>query len=418
MIPMPATAAPLPAPGRPDISGLRCASFPDVGRYAAGFSAAACRQAWRERGGIGAGAPLAIRLNLAPPASPRTARLPEGYPAALEEEIALAAAAIGARPAVSRVHASACGRTLPADDVLARIDACLRSAFRFTADVDLSLELDACAPARRALASLRRLGFDRVSLRVRDRGAVRAARPLAEAARELGFVRLCVDLAFGLSRRPPAEVAATIREIAGLRPDRVTLSPREGARAAHAALPAAAVEALRLAGYEHVGLDDFALADDPLLLAKRQGRLHRDLQGFGLRPDGDVLALGPVATGRVGATRYQNALGLEAYLAALRRPELPVARGVALEREDLARDAVIRAIVCHGQVDFGAIDQSFLVEVRRDFGRELAALRPLVRDGLVEVDDEGLQLTPAGAWFAAEVATVFHGGAPSRRPQG
>jgi coproporphyrinogen III oxidase-like Fe-S oxidoreductase len=45
----------------------------------------------------------------------------------------------------------------------------------------------------------------------------------------------------------------------------------------------------------------------PLAPAKRQGRLHRNFQGYSTQPDCDLIALGVSAIGRMGATYSQNA---------------------------------------------------------------------------------------------------------------
>jgi oxygen-independent coproporphyrinogen-3 oxidase len=86
-----------------------------------------------------------------------------------------------------------------------------------------------------------------------------------------------------------------------------------------------------------------------LAVAKRQGRLHRNFQGYSTQPDCDLIALGVSAIGRMGATYSQNAKTLPEYYDAVRSGELqpsgefPVVRGLALTRDDLVRRAVIMA---------------------------------------------------------------------------
>ncbi len=46
------------------------------------------------------------------------------------------------------------------------------------------------------------------------------------------------------------------------------------------------------AGYVYVGMDHFALPEDALAVAKRQGRLHRNFQGYSTQPDCDLIGLG------------------------------------------------------------------------------------------------------------------------------
>jgi len=166
-------------------------------------------------------------------------------------------------------------------------------------------------------------------------------------------------------------------------------------------------ERLILAGYVHLGLDEFALPEDPLAVASRQGRLHLGVRGFSTRSDGDVLALGVSAIGRIGAVAYQNVELLAEYYAALQDVRLPVARGLVLARGDLARECVINGLLCQGRVPFESISLSHLIDMRAAFSREFALLDPLIQAGLVDVDEEALELTAIGTWFAPVVAGVF-----------
>jgi oxygen-independent coproporphyrinogen-3 oxidase len=52
------------------------------------------------------------------------------------------------------------------------------------------------------------------------------------------------------------------------------------------------IDAFMQAGYVYVGMDHFALPEDALAIAKRQGRLHRNFQGYSTQPDCDLIALG------------------------------------------------------------------------------------------------------------------------------
>ena len=72
-------------------------------------------------------------------------------------------------------------------------------------------------------------------------------------------------------------------------------------------------------GYHYIGMDHFALPDDALAVAKRQGRLHRNFQGYSTQPDCDLIGLGVSSIGRVGATYSQNAKTLDEYYDALRQ---------------------------------------------------------------------------------------------------
>ena len=154
-------------------------------------------------------------------------------------------------------------------------------------------------------------------------------------------------------------------------------------------------------------MDHFALPEDSLAVAKRQGRLHRNFQGYSTQPDSDLIGLGVSAIGKVGATYSQNAKTLEAYADLLGQGRLPVVRGLALTRDDLLRRAVIMAVMCQGRVDFEAIDSAYLVDSRRLLAAELDALAPFVEEGSLVLGAQGLEVTPQGWAVVRAVAMVF-----------
>jgi oxygen-independent coproporphyrinogen-3 oxidase len=161
------------------------------------------------------------------------------------------------------------------------------------------------------------------------------------------------------------------------------------------------------AGYVYVGMDHFALPNDALAVAKRQGRLHRNFQGYSTQPDCDLIGLGVSAIGRVGATYSQNAKTLEDYYDYLNQGRLPVVRGLALSRDDLVRRAVIMALMCQGRLVYESIDLAWLIDSRSYFSAEMVLLQDLAKDGLITIDDSGIEVTPNGWFFIRAIAMVF-----------
>ena len=170
---------------------------------------------------------------------------------------------------------------------------------------------------------------------------------------------------------------------------------------------AQALSAFQEAGYVYVGMDHFALPNDALAVAKRQGRLHRNFQGYSTQPDCDLIALGVSAIGRVGPTYSQNAKTLDEYYDHLNRGHLPVVRGLSLSRDDLMRRAVIMALMCQGVVQYEAFEQAWLVDFPSTFASELAALSSLAEQGLVRLGRSSIEVTDRGWYFVRAVAMVF-----------
>ena len=357
------------------------------------------------------------------------------YLAALEVEMDLVARALGGAAPVSQLHLGGGSPTFLSDAELGALMASLRRRFRLLPGAELSIEVDPRTVDAARLAHLRSLGFNRLSFGVQDfdaavQKAVHRVQPaesvaaLMQAARGLGFASISVDLIYGLPLQTPASFARTIAQVAELRPDRIAMYAyahlpqrfKPQRRIVAELLPPAgdklamlsgAISALLGEGYAYIGMDHFALPDDPLAVAKRQGLLHRGFQGYSTQPDCDLVGLGVSAISRVGATYAQNAKTLEEYEDALHLQQLPVQRGLALTRDDLLRRTVIMAIMCQGKVDFGAIGQAHLVDFVDHFAPELAALGPLVAQGLVKLRDHELEVTETGWFFVRAIAMVF-----------
>jgi oxygen-independent coproporphyrinogen-3 oxidase len=154
-------------------------------------------------------------------------------------------------------------------------------------------------------------------------------------------------------------------------------------------------------------MDHFALPGDPLAVARRQGRLHRNFQGYSTQPDCDLVALGVSAIGRMGATYSQNAKTLPEYHDAIHHGRLATVRGIELSRDDVLRRAVIMALMCQGRLDFESLEVAHMVDPRAYFAPELERLRAFAAEGLVEVDDEAIQVTARGWFFVRGIAMVF-----------
>jgi len=168
-----------------------------------------------------------------------------------------------------------------------------------------------------------------------------------------------------------------------------------------------AIRRLCAAGYEYIGMDHFAKSDDDLARAQRQGRLHRNFQGYSTRPDYDLIGLGVSAISKIGPTYAQNARALDDYYECLRGGVLPIQRGIQLDADDLVRRAVIMALMCHFQVAKESIATAHLIDFDQYFASELAELEPFQEAGLVECSQDWISVTPKGKLLVRALAMVF-----------
>jgi oxygen-independent coproporphyrinogen-3 oxidase len=325
--------------------------------------------------------------------------------------------------------------TFLTDDELAGLMGAIRRHFKLDAQTEVSIEVDprTAQPAR--LQNLADMGFNRVSFGVQDfnpevQQAIHREQPfeqvreLMHAARQMGFASINTDLIYGLPLQTAGSFATTVAQVASLRPDRIALYAyahlpsrfKPQRRIPQAALPAPqtrldmlshAISGFLTHGYRYIGMDHFALPDDALAVAKRQGRLHRNFQGYTTQPESDLIALGVSAIGRVGAVYAQNAKTLEAYEEALQQGRWPTVRGLQASRDDLVRRSVIMALMCQGRVDFEAIECAHLVAFDSYFATELERLKAFEARGLLEIESGALQVTPQGWYFVRAIAMTF-----------
>lgn len=357
------------------------------------------------------------------------------YLEALRTEIGLVTSQMGALQPLSQLHFGGGSPTFLSDDELGGLMDTLRQSFRFVEGGEYAIEVDPRTIDAGRLKRLYAMGFNRLSFGVQDfdpdvQKAVHRVQPfeqvaeLMKAAREEGFKSINMDLIYGLPKQTPESFQRTLQQVSALKPDRIALYayahlPQrfKPQRRIHVAdLPKAedkigmlanAIDVFGRAGYDYIGMDHFALHHDSLAVAKRQGRLHRNFQGYSTHPDSDLIGLGVSAIGKIGAHYCQNAKTLDEYYASLRSGEFPIVRGLNLSRDDLVRRAVIMALMCQGRVDFESIELAYLIDFRQYFGVELRLLEPLVESGLVQMESDGVRVSPLGWYFVRAVAMVF-----------
>ena len=429
-----------------DVAGPRYTSYPTADRFVDAFGVVDYQQALEKRRVGGMALPLSIYVHVPFCESLCfycacnkiiTKRHERGteYLEYLRREIDLHVEHLGKGQIISQLHLGGGSPTFFNDEELTQLMDMIKRNFVLAPNGEYSIEIDPRTVDEKRLAHLADLGFNRLSFGVQDfdaevQKAVHRIQPaeqvfdLVGTARRLGFDSVNVDLIYGLPKQTPTSFARTLQQVATLKPERIALyayahlpqrfKPQRKIHEEDLPFAADKIEMLSIAistflsaGYVYVGMDHFALPTDPLAIAKRQGRLHRNFQGYSTQPDCDLIALGVSSIGRVGSTYSQNAKTLEEYYDHINQGKLPVVRGLALTSDDLVRRAVIMALMCQGELQFEALELAYMIDFRQYFASELTSLKALEKEGLVVVDDTSIQVTSRGWFFVRGIAMHF-----------
>ena len=167
------------------------------------------------------------------------------------------------------------------------------------------------------------------------------------------------------------------------------------------------IDKLGSSDYVYIGMDHFALPDDDLVTAKKDGTLQRNFQGYSTHGDCDLIGLGVSAIGRIGDAYAQNATSTSEYETILSCGALPIKRGIEVDRDDRLRADVIQNLMCHDRLRISDFESAHGISFQSYFQNELENLAPLVKDGLVQVDDDEIEITGSGRLLLRSVAMVF-----------
>ena len=300
---------------------------------------------------------------------------------------------------------------------------------------EFSIEIDPRTVDEDRVAHLADIGFNRVSMGIQDfdpavQKAVNRVQDeaktlrLIEAARESGFNSVSVDLIYGLPLQTAKSFEKTIDSVLTVRPDRLSVynyahlphlfraqrmisSEEVPVPEVRLQLLASTISKLVDAGYVYIGMDHFALPDDELSIAMEEGTLQRNFQGYSTCRETDLVGMGVSAIGKVGNSFVQNLKDIRDWQAVVESNDLPVWRGLSLSGEDRLRRGVISAIMCQGFVRFGEFERKFGIDFNNHFALELASLKPLEDDGLIELSEDTIEVTPTGLLLLRVIAMKF-----------
>lgn len=336
---------------------------------------------------------------------------------------------------VTQLHWGGGTPTFLSHDEMRQLMAATRQHFRLVDDGEYSIEVDPRKVDQATVELLGELGFNRMSVGVQDfdedvQQAVNRIQSEAEtmdvinAARANGFKSISIDLIYGLPRQTVNGFNRTLDRVIAASPDRLSIynyahlpslfkpqrrilesdMPTADARLQILAL---AISKLTEAGYVYIGMDHFAKPDDELAIAQREGRLHRNFQGYSTHSDCDMMSFGISSISKVGPSYYQNVKTLDEYYASLDKAVLPVFRGIELNADDILRRSIIQSLMCHFELSMDAVEAAHGIDFRSYFAGELQALQEMVQAGLLRIEERRIVVLPPGRMLVRAISMVF-----------
>lgn len=429
-----------------DRSGPRYTSYPTADRFADDFSADNYIAALQQRQQLVSPPPYSVYVHLPFCASlcyfcacnkiiTQDQARSRSYVETVLQELRLLDPYLGEQRLTGQLHLGGGTPTFLQADELKHLMQGLQRHFHFTADAELGIEIDPRTVNAQTLSFLAELGFNRTSFGVQDfnpdvQQAINRIQPFEQvemamvSSRAAGFESVNTDLIYGLPKQTVNSFSQTVDALVSLRPDRIALynyahlPQRFKAQrlidpadlpSADARLQIFLMAAQRLldAGYQYIGLDHFALPEDELNVARLDRSLHRNFQGYTTRAESDLIGLGVSAIGKVGQTHIQNQRSLKAYRTAIEAEQLATFRGHVMSADDVLRAEVIMALMCSMPVDFAQMNRRYQIDMASYFSAEINALAPYAAAGLLEVDEEHIQVTAAGRLFVRAISMEF-----------
>ncbi|EOW7076932.1 oxygen-independent coproporphyrinogen III oxidase [Yersinia enterocolitica] len=356
------------------------------------------------------------------------------YLAVLEKEIRQRAALFAGRQ-VSQMHWGGGTPTYLNKTQITHLMNLLRENFDFLPGAEQSIEVDPREIELDVLDHLRAEGFNRLSMGVQDfnKEVQRLVNreqdedfifALIARAKALGFNSTNIDLIYGLPKQTPESFAFTLKRVAELNPDRLSVFNYAHLPSLFAAqrkikdadLPSAeqrldilqhTISFLTESGYQFIGMDHFARPDDELAIAQREGKLHRNFQGYTTQGESDLLGLGVSAISMLGDSYAQNEKDLKTYYAVVEQRGNALWRGLTMTEDDCLRRDVIKILICNFQISYQPIEQHYGIRFADYFAEDFELLAPFEQDGLVERDDKSICVTPRGRLLIRNICMCF-----------
>jgi len=361
-------------------------------------------------------------------------RVTPPYLATLKKEIDRVARGVSRTRPVAQFHWGGGTPTYLSPEQIEDLFTYTRERFTFAPDAEIGIEVDPRVTTRAHLETVRRMGFNRLSMGIQDfkedvQKAVHRVQPyeitrdIIANARQLGFDSINVDLIYGLPYQTADSFAHTVEQIVGLSPDRIAmfsyahvpwLKKQQGSFVKFLPEGMQKFDIFRSgllkfleAGYLYIGMDHFAKENDELAVSQRNRTLHRNFQGYTTKAGADLYGMGITAISGIQQIYAQNFRDIANWEKAVNERGVATMRGYRLSQDDVIRREVISRLLCHTVIVKDEISRQFAIHFDEYFAPELERLKMPQEDGLVVINDKEIRTAWLGRIFIRNLAMVF-----------
>ncbi len=338
---------------------------------------------------------------------------------------------------VEQLHFGGGTPTFLSDDQFHQLFESIHSSFNLADESirDFSVEIDPRKLNPDRIATLAKLGINRLSIGVQDFDPIvqvavnrvqsfEETRAVIDEARRHNIQSINIDLINGLPNQTIAGFGRTLEQVIALQPDRLSLysyahlphrfktqkqiNSRDlpGAQAKLELLETA-VEYLTSNDYLYVGMDHFAKASDSLIQARKQGTLHRNFQGYTTHGHCQLVGLGVSSIGNVGRVYVQNSRTLNDYYQSIDTGNLAIVRGFEASDYDVLIAQVIQDLMCKFEIDFSAFETAHDVRFRDYFSAQWSTLQDFESQGLLKLETDRLRVSDKGRYLVRNICMAF-----------
>ncbi|MBI2275471.1 MAG: oxygen-independent coproporphyrinogen III oxidase [Bacteroidetes bacterium] len=352
------------------------------------------------------------------------------YISSVLKEWAMYRSLLPATPVIREIHLGGGTPTFFSPDNLEQLIKGITKDAIVKDDHEFSIEVHPNYTTEEHIKRLASVGFNRISLGVQDFDpkvqfvinriqSFEKTKEVVDWARKYQYTSINIDLVYGLPHQTVRSVEHTIELIKTLMPDRIAFysyahvpwKSKVQRRYSEADLPAAADkwamysrgrELLEEAGFQPIGMDHFALANDKLFTAAREGKLHRNFMGYTTTRSKLIIGLGVSSISDAWYGFAQNEKEVEAYEAKISQGILPLVHGHQLSEEDTVIRRKILELMCENEtvLDHPVLDPAF-IEAAFD---KLVLLKA---DELVKVSGRKIQVTEKGRSFIRIISAAM-----------